>query len=223
MVLHTLPCAKDYSGIPYFSHLPAKPTLADLAGGLREVEFAWPTLLALIIELVRVPGRPPLLFTLDGLQHIMKNSAYLDPQSNPVHSHQLAMVRLFTDAMSGAMAFPNGGAVLAAGGGNDYRKIPSMDLVLSQIEAGQAGKEVPQPDPFEKGYDDRVYDVLKDTKILHVGGVSKPEARSLMEYWAKSGLFAHTVNEMTVCEKWTIGGHGILGEMERAALRRVNY
>jgi small subunit ribosomal protein S29 len=219
-VLRTLPVTGDYSGITHLAHLGHNPTLADLAGSCRELEFAWPTLSALWKELT-TPGRPPILFGLDGLGFIMKDSKYRDPSFNTVHAHQLSTVKLFTDAMSGRTAFPNGAAIIAATGGNDNVMPPSLDLVLAQLEAGAAGKEIPQPNPYEKGYDDRVFDVLKDAQLMKVEGVSKEEARAIMEYWAASGTILEKVTEPGVSARWTLGGHGVLGEMEKMTFRNM--
>jgi len=40
-----------------------------------------------------------------------------------------------------------------------------------------------------------------------------------MEYWAQSGVFRGQVDEKTVTEKWALAGNGIVGEIERGALR----
>jgi len=63
-----------------------------------------------------------------------------------------------------------------------------------------------------------VYECLKDVKVQEVQGLSKSEARSLMEYWAASGMLRTTVNEYSVSDKWTMAGGGIIAEMERATL-----
>ncbi|PKS06310.1 hypothetical protein jhhlp_007058 [Lomentospora prolificans] len=220
-VLRTLPVTKDYSNVTYLAHLGPNPTLGDLAASCRELEFAWPTLSALWTELTTVRGRPPILFTLDGLGFVMRDSAYRDPSFNLVHAHELTTVRLFTDAISGKTAFPNGAAIIGSCGGNDNVKLPSLDLILSQLKAGAEGKEIPKPNPYERGYDDRVFDVLKDTRLLSVEGISKDEARSIMEYWAASGAFLEAVTEPAVSSKWTLSGHGVLGEMERVTLRSM--
>src|SRR5690606_36273507 len=141
--------------------------------------------------------------TLDGLPHVMRDSAYRDQAFNPVHAHNLTTVRLFIDAISGRTPLVNGGAVIGASGGNDNLKLPSLDLILAQMEAGAAGKEIPQPDPYERRYDDRVFDALKEAKLLKVGGVTKEEARAVMEYWGASGMFLGAVNDPTVSTNWT--------------------
>lgn len=216
-VLEKLQLEKDWSR---FTNLKQGATIADLALSAKEAEYAWPTLLALWTELT-LPGRPPVLFALDGLSHINKISDYRDPSFNQVHAHELALVRLFVDALSGKAPLPNGGAVIGVTSANNAHRHPSQELVLSQLEAGQAGREVPKPDPYERGYDERVYDALRHSWVLRLEGITKDEARSLMEYWGASGLFRNVLNSRTISEKWTVGGHGIVGEMERAALMQM--
>lgn len=217
VVLEKLQLEKDWSK---FTNLKQGATLADLALSAKESEYAWPTLHALWTELT-LPGRPPVLFALDGLAHINKVSEYRDPDYNTVHAHELSLVRLFVDALSGKAPLPNGGAVIAATSENNTHHHPSQELVLSQLEAGQAGLEVPKPDPYQRKYDERVYEALKNSWVLRLEGVSKDEARALMEYWGASGLVRKVLNSQTVSEKWTLGGHGIVGEMERATLLQM--
>lgn len=56
-------------------------------------------------------------------------------------------------------------------------------------------------------------------EIQRLTGLSKEEARGLMEYWAKSGLMRRLIDERLVGEKWTISGGGVVGELERGCLR----
>lgn len=278
---------KDWSRLS--SLLRENATLADLVLSAKESEYAWPTLNALWSELTQ-PGRPPVLLGLDGLAHINKISEYRDPSYKRVHSHDLSLVRLFTDALSGKTELPNGGAIIAATSDNNTHYHPSQELVLSQLEAGQAARQVlqleagqtaaeapqleagqtaaevpqleagqtapevphlqagqtapeaphleagqtapkvpqieltqaapqiPQPDPYERNYDNRVYDALKNSYVLRIGCLSKDEGRVLMEYWGASGMLRTVLDSRTVAEKWALGGHGIVGEMERVSL-----
>lgn len=213
-VLEKLALQKDWSR---FTHLKQGATVADLVLSAKESENAWPTLEALWTELT-LPGRPPVLLALDGLAHINKMSDYRDSSFNQVHAHELSLVRLFVDALSGKTKLPNGGAIVAATSDNNTHYHPSQELVLSQLEAGQAGREIPKPDPYERKYDERVYESLKNSYVLRIGGVSKDEGRALMEYWGASGMLRSVLNTNTVTEKWALGGHGIVGEMERVSL-----
>lgn len=95
-----------------------------------------------------------------------------------------------------------------------------MELAIDRQLARQADAELPPRDPYGRKYDARVDEVMEDTglEVVNVKGISKPEARALMEYWAASGLLRAQVDETTVSEKWMTGGNGIIGEMERVGL-----
>ena len=205
-------------------HFPIGSPLINLANSAKEADTAWSVLNALWRELtVKGEGRRPILLALDGLAHVMRKTDYRSPAYEPIHAHDLALVRRFVDALSGsgsgsAVTLPNGGAVIAATSRGNAPRVPSMDLALDQREAEQGGTRVPRKDPYFKGYDDRVATPLASVQVMRIKGVSKAEARAVMEYWAASGLLRATVDEPTVTEKWTLGGNGILGEMERATL-----
>ncbi|KAK3693558.1 mitochondrial ribosomal death-associated protein 3-domain-containing protein [Podospora appendiculata] len=215
-VLSKLSTVQSHPELP--QHIPVGSPLMQLANSAKEADNAWMIFQALWQELT-ARGRPPMLFALDGLSHIMKVSDYRSPAFELIHAHDLALVRLFVESLGGAGAFPNGGAVLAATSRGNSPRAPSMELALQQREAEQAkAADVPQPDPFFRGYDERVQAALRTVQVLKLSGISKLEARVLMEYWAASGILRTTVDESAVSEKWTLGGNGVVGEMERAAL-----
>ena len=56
---------------------------------------------------------------------------------------------------------------------------------------------------------------LAGVGVLRLRGLSKDEARAVMDYYAKSGMMRHTANETLLGEKWTLSGGGIIGELER--------
>jgi len=198
-----------------------KMSLSRLAASAKDAENAW-TIFAALWDELTAPGRPPLLFTLDGLSHIMRVSSYRDPSFKPIHSHDLAIVGLFVDYLSGARPLPNGGAAIAATSLGNCPRTPSLDLALARREAVSAKVEaedgLQQRDPYGHCYDDRVEAALESVEVLRVGGVSKPHARALMEYWAASGVLRARIDEQSVSETWVLGGNGIIGEMERASL-----
>ncbi len=201
--------------------LPEGSSLADLITNIREPDAAWPGFLALWSELM-LPGRPPVLMAMDGLTFANKDSAYRDPAFNKVHAHNLTLIGHFFAALSGSKKMPNGGAVVAAdSASNTPARHPSEALVLAQLEAGQAGRDVPIPDPYLRGYDNKVYDALKNCCVLRLEGVSKDEARALMEYWGASGLVRSVLSAELVAQKWALGGHGNIGEMERVVLQNL--
>lgn len=202
-------------------------SLITLIESAREADQAWPVFTALCHELFSVKedldgkARPPVLFALDGLGYIMRTSDYRAQNFDPIHSHDIAIVRMFTDLLSGKTALPNGGAVIGATCRSNAARNASMELAIARQLARQAGDdELPPRDPYSRKYDARVDEVMedKDLQVFDVKGISKSEARALMEYWAASGLLRARVDETTVSEKWMTGGNGIIGEMERAGL-----
>ena len=106
--------------------------------------------------------------------------------------------------------------MLAATSNSNNPVVPSLNLALAQLE----GNEAVRRDPFAK-YDERVLGVLSQggVGVQRIGGVGKEEARSLMEYWAKSGVCRQRVDEGFVGEKWSMSGGGVVGELERAVVR----
>ena len=109
------------------------------------------------------------------------------------------------------------------------------------VATGQESSPIPRPDPYYK-YDQRVLEVLarqssplsfslnqssndakslvggSDVEIQRLGGLSKDEAKGLIEYWALSGILRHEVSERFVGEKWAVSGGGIVGELERGCI-----
>ena len=194
-------------------------TLARLCElGARDPDVAWPMFEAFWKE-ITCDGRPPLMFTLDGLNHVLRNSEYRNTKYEPIHSLDLAIVRKFTDLLSGTATLPNGGAIIAATSRSHAPVVKSLTLAIQQQEDRQAGREVTKLDPFEREYDARAEAALKGAQVLKLGGIKKNEARGLMEYWAHSGVYRGLVDERSVAEKWAVAGSGIVGEIERATLR----
>ncbi|KAI0394836.1 mitochondrial ribosomal death-associated protein 3-domain-containing protein [Xylariaceae sp. FL0594] len=201
-------------------HLPVAvsrgTTLAALLNATKEPEFAWPVFMSFWKELL-LPGRPPVLFALDGLSHIMKPSAYRNPAFEVIHSHDLGVVRMYADALGGKTQFVNGAAVLGITSRSNGPVIPSVVKAVEQAAAKRKGEPIPEREPYQR-YDERVFDALRDVDVLDVQGVDKTEARALMEYWAASGILRQRIDEKAVTEKWTMAGRGVLAEMERVAL-----
>ena len=214
--------------------------------GASDHDLAYPIFQALLSELTSpstsAHPRPPLLLCLDGLAHIMQYSKYINGTNyQPIHAHDLAIIKAYVDYLSGATQLPNGGLVLAATSASNRHPNPSLDLALSQYttpfspstpktlpSADQNVLErsnLPAPPPQNPflSYDNRVLNVFRDTGIetQELEGISKEETRGLMEYWARSGMLRAKVDEGLVGEKWTIAGGGVLGELERGCLRSM--
>ncbi|KAB5551335.1 mitochondrial ribosomal death-associated protein 3-domain-containing protein [Coniochaeta sp. 2T2.1] len=206
-------------------HFPVGTSVLQLANAAKEADTTWPIFSAVLQELtVEGHGRPPILFSLDGLSFIMKMSEYRSPAYELVHAHDLAIVRRFVDLLSGKTKLPSGGAVIAATTRGNSPRNPSMELAIARQEAAQGLiKEAPVREPYSKKYDDRAEGVLSNFEVLKLKSVSRSEARSLMEYWAASGLLRTAVDEQAVSDKWILGGNGNLGEMERATLLTMRF
>lgn len=272
--------------------------------GANDPELAWPVWQALWSELTAPSQpdktgleRPPVFVSLDGVEHIMRHSAYLDGDANQLHAHELALVRDFTSLMSGKIQLPNGGMVVASTSGSNRVSSPTLDYflesklvegrleklrslrervrakaetalaagtidaeglgevhdeledtipdlffqkyapeftgfrhnVLSNVHHSHSPKQVlslcdtfklqpPKWDPFI-AIDERVVDVMKKVEATKLPGLSKDEARGVMEYYAHSGMLRNTVTDGLVSEKWTLAGNGIIGELEKGAVR----
>lgn len=183
--------------------------------GAQDSEIAWPIFKLLHRELT-LPGRPPLLLCMDGLAHAMRDTQYISNKYQPIHAHQFTLIKWFLDHLSGVSPLPNAGLVLASTSESNSPVIPSLKLALGQLE----GNSAVQKDPFAK-YDERVLGIFETggVEVKRIGGLSKEEARGLMEYWALSGVVRHTVDEGFVGEKWCLSGGGCVGELERAVVR----
>lgn len=216
-VLQTLHVTKSHNlPIP----LPEKTTLARLCElGARDPDISWPIFQAFWAEITG-PARPPVLFTLDSLSFTMGLSAYRSASYELIHAHDLALVQHFVTYLSGEKPLPNGGAILGATSRSHAPVSASLELALKQaIEKQQHGEIMTKKDPYGKKYDTRAEDKLKSVEVLKLKGLSKVEARGLMEYWAQSGLLRSRVDERLVTEKWALAGNGIVGEIERGVLR----
>lgn len=162
----------------------------------------------------------------DGLSHIMRHSEYMSAEVKPIHAHDLTLVRHFVDHLSGQKQLPNGGVVLAATSASNSPSSPALEFCVKVAEAQQqTPDDIPEWNPY-KNVDVRVMEALKDLNnktadfdVIKVGGLSKDEARAIMEYYAESGMLRHQVNDGFVSEKWSLAGMGNIGELERNSVR----
>lgn len=188
--------------------------LAEL--GAQDPDIAWPIFEALWSELTSA-GRPPIMFSMDSVNHIMRDSAYLTAGSNNVHAHDLALVRKFIDLLSGKESLPNGGMVIAATSESNKASSPALEYAIKRNQALADKREVPEWNAYVR-VDRRSLQALDGVDVWQLKGLSKEEARGIMEYYAKSGMLRGTVNESLVGEKWTLSGGGIIGELERSTI-----
>lgn len=234
-VLSSLKVSQKHSGLP---SLKPSSTLEDLAKlGFQDAAVAWPVFQALWTELTATaaaPGmekdfkaRPPMLVTVDGIAHWMKESAYRASDFSPVHAHDLVFVKHFLSLLqNGQASLKNGGMVLYATSTSNNPSIYTLEVALDQLAARQAGTSPSSPDyPSPEAYsgaDTRVLDLFKPTtgkepqfELQTLGGLTRDEARGYLEYFARSGLLREEVNETWVGEKWSLSGGGIIGELEK--------
>ncbi|MCJ1474702.1 37S ribosomal protein S23 mitochondrial [Lambiella insularis] len=248
-ILSTLSVSSSHPSLPI--PIQSNLSLSRLALlGAADPEIAHSIFMALWKELTSPSTsehpRPKILLALDGLAHVMKDTAYISASFQPIHAHDLALVRFFVDYLSGAQALTNGGMVVAATSNSNDPTVPTLKFKLSQLEVaqnpsirapespmqpfltatGQQQTPVPHPSPFVR-FDERVIATMGgreaaqagDIEVQRLKGLNREEARGLMEYWAQSGMMRVTVSEELVSEKWTISGGGVVGELERGCVR----
>ncbi|KAI7552875.1 hypothetical protein KC331_g1597 [Hortaea werneckii] len=271
--------------------------------GATDAELAWPVWQALWAELLAPSQpskeglhRPPIFVSLDGLEFIMRDSAYLSAEAQPVHAHDLLLARDFVNLLSGSTNLPNGGTVLAASSAGNRPSVPTLDFFLNRnhLEAcnktykaivDRLAQQIPKlknpseldltelenppnslPPFFLSRLDDletrlrntkdvaqlsrmlshrnpavlqewnpylpidsRVAETMKPsagnkgnvvgTPVQKLAGLSKAEARGMMEYYAQSGMLRQTVTEGLVSERWSLSGEGVVGELEKGSVR----
>jgi small subunit ribosomal protein S29 len=227
-VLKTLSLAHDHD---FEGHTPTN--LHNLAViGAEDSKISWRVWQALWKELTSPSkhDRPPVLVALDGINHWMTLSKYRSVEYNPIHALQLAPIRHFIDILfnkNGEGELAHGGVVLAAMTASNAPSVPAFGLLMNQLEAQERGLKMgdegfPMPQPY-KTVDQRVLDLLDGSDELNVQrlqGLEKDvEARGLLEYFARSGVFREKVDEITVAEKWSLAGGGVIGEMARLGQR----
>lgn len=293
--------------------IPIQPNISldrFVAYGATDPQIAYPIWQALWSELTSVSTsqsegqqRPPVFVSLDGLDHVMRASAYLDAEMQLIHAHDLTLVRDFNNLLTGTTSLPNGGMVVGVTSGSNRPSAPtlehyvlqntvhpivswaqslsdqvsssdSFDLSALDLSAmanmhvshpaygiysdflyevhsleqemrtsmqedttvtftgslktrldsacatltSSAQKLAPKWDPYVE-IDDNVQAVMKDVDVQRLFGLSKPEARGVIEYYAQSGMMRSTVTESLVNEKWSLAGKGLVGELESNSVK----
>lgn len=168
-------------------------------------------------------ARPPLLVAIDGINFWMGQTKYRAADYSLIHAHQFNLIRQFLGQLfsSAQNSMPNGGMILACTTKSNHPSTPAFDLLVNQLRAQGQGinkNDVGFPlwDPYSKDADPNVYNLLnsaQNTQLTELKGLSRPESKGLLEYFALSGMFREAVNETTVAEKWALSGGGIVGEL----------
>ncbi|KXL44523.1 hypothetical protein M433DRAFT_68167 [Acidomyces richmondensis BFW] len=203
--------------------------------GASDAELAWPVWQALLSELTAPSqpnrtglDRPPVFISMDGVEHIMRLSAYLDADANLIHAHKLAIVRDFVSLLAGKIALPNGGVVLASTSASSKPATPTFDHFLAAKDAENLADLIsdlddlkispPMWDPYMP-LDENVAEIMETVTVQKLHGLSKEEARGVMEYYTRSGMMRATLTDNVISERWTLAGGGIIGELEKATVR----
>ncbi|KAI9752926.1 MAG: Peroxisome biosynthesis protein pex1 [Chaenotheca gracillima] len=237
-VLKTLTLSQEHNlSIPVQSNMSLDRFVSL---GASDPDLAWPIYNAFWTELA-APGRPPVLYCLDDVDHIMHATAYLDPSLEPIHAHDLALVKHFLDHLSGiknSAGLPNGGLVLAATTRSNFPAIPTLKLALRQAEARssqdqssptqrlssadsaeatQVSLPFADPDPYQP-LDPRVLAAMENVPVTRVKGLDRSETRALLEYYASSGVMRERIDEAKIVKMRALSGGGLIGEIERGVL-----
>jgi small subunit ribosomal protein S29 len=192
--------------------------------GAQDPDIAWEIYETLWSELTAPSqegqglARPPVVFTVDSISHVMRNSAYLNVDVQPIHAHDLSIVSHFLKLLAAKKPLPNGGMVLGIDSASNRPGVPGFDFAVARNAAIAQNKTVPEWDPWAK-VDQRSIDCMAGVDVWQIKGLSREEARSIMEYYAKSGMLRQIVNDNLVGEKWTLSGGGIIGELEKGTVR----
>ena len=229
-LLSTLKISKQHQlPIPVQSNI-SLARFAEL--GARDPELAWPIWQALWSELTTLSKseeqglrRPPVFVSMDGVDQAMRMSAYLDSDAKPIHAHDLALVQSFVNLLSGQTQLPNGGMIIAATCASNRAASPTLDYCLDHAYVTQHNSQPESqslPLPTWQPYvpiDARVESAMQRVHVQKLKGLTKDEARGVMEYYARSGMLRGSVTDGLVSEKWTLAGSGIIGELEKGVVR----
>ena len=205
-------------------------SLADI--GVSRPDLAYPVWHALWRELTapNLPGEktPPMLITIDGLAHWMHNTQYRSADYQPIHAHNLTLIRQFTDLLfnqPNAAKLPSGGMILGATSGSNNPTVYAWEIVLRQLKARSAGvaadsPDFPLPEPYRK-VDQSVMKLAQGAgvDVQELRGITKDEARGLLEYFASSGIIQDRISEAYVAEKWSLAAGGVIGEVVKFGKR----
>lgn len=171
-------------------------------------------------------ARPPVLIAIDGVNFWMDFTRYKSSDYKPIHAHQFTLIKQFLDLLFPATktqtALPHGGVVMAATTKSNHPTTPTFEHITTQIVQRQANPDSPYTpdlsytDPYMTKVDSRVWELRnrsEHTDLVDLKGLSRPESKGLLEYFAKSGIFKEAVTDGAVSEKWSLSGGGIVGEL----------
>ncbi|KAI9655682.1 MAG: 37S ribosomal protein S23 mitochondrial [Alyxoria varia] len=181
--------------------------------------------------------RPPILLTLDSLAHASRLTQYLAPSMHYIHAYDLTLLSHFSSYLSGSstlepnpstdttannksFTLPNGGAILAADSMSNRPKNPALDLAIRMASSNTAATSPSSSsapldhDPLNPytPIDPRVMASLtaphSSARFMRIPPPSRAETRTLLNYYAGSGMMKAPVTDELVSEMWSICGGG---------------
>lgn len=165
--------------------------------------------------------RPPVMITVDGLDHWMTLTKYRNADLNPIHAHQFTFINTFLNLLfSSKSSLASGGIILGARSASNPPSVPAFDLLLRQLTALNEGTKPNDPTfplPGAYQYLDpkplNLLDPAANTRIMHLEGLSKTECKMLMEYFVLSGILKEDLTRDNIAEKWAMSGNGNVGQL----------
>lgn len=175
------------------------------------------------------PARPPVLIAIDGVNFWMGETKYMSADYKPIHAQQFTIIKQFTDLLfpQAENPLPNGGMIMACTTKSNHPTTPAFDWLVKQraayeeLDAEDEANFKPTPNPYMKNADKRVTDLLPRSYSIEfeeLGSVQLGEAKGLLEYFARSGIFREAVTEPKVAELKGLS-NGIIGDMCKLAAR----
>lgn len=172
--------------------------------------------------------RPPILLTVDSVDHWMGASKYRSAEFDLIHAQQFTLVKQVTDLFFSGTQKPlaNGGMMIMSTSGSNKPTFPSLRTLVDQFRARDNGIDpsspaFPVPKPYSKP-DTRVIDLFSkaaDVRFMDVNGTTVPESKALLEYFARSGLFQRGVTEHVVNQLRALSSGGLVGELAKLGRR----
>jgi small subunit ribosomal protein S29 len=198
-------------------------------------DLAWPIFRALWheINLKSSPEidtfgkRPPILLCVDNISHIFGETKYQvlnkEGRLSSIHSYDMVLPKLVIDCITGNESFGNGGMALGATSGSDRVTCHPLEVGIKLAESRKKNPDSLASlsdvwNPYDR-IDRRVLDSMMDLEVLELAGISKDEAREMIEYWAYNGLVRERVGDHWVSDRWTMSGGGLMGELEKAVVQ----
>lgn len=162
-----------------------------------------------------------------------------DGKLKKIHAHDFVLIKHFVEHISGQKTLANGGIIMAATSLSEHAKSPALEVGLAMAESRQSSSSSSGATPASsstssdssrdvavarfyspyKQLDERSLAALQNVEVTRLRGLSKEDAKRIMEYWATSGMVRRKIEDGFVGGMWTVAGQGVVGELEKAVVR----